>query len=165
MRCAARARSAGDRVALLLMNGAEFIESFFAVAKIGAVNVAELNWRLVADELEFILKDAGATVLLYARTSRRWSPSCNVAAQDRPAQLGAGGRRGPRLSRWTTTPGWGRSGSDEPSLAGADDDLLFIMYTSGTTGLPKGVMHGHRRCCGRCSRCRPRPTCATRTAS
>ena len=54
----------GDRVALLLMNGAEFIESFFAVAKIGAVNVP-LNWRLVADELEFILKDSGATVLLY----------------------------------------------------------------------------------------------------
>ena len=55
----------GDRVALLLMNGAEFIESFFAVAKVGAVNVP-LNWRLVADELEFILKDSGATVLIYS---------------------------------------------------------------------------------------------------
>lgn len=44
---------AGERVALLLMNGAEFIESFFALAKIGAVSVP-LNWRLVADELEFI---------------------------------------------------------------------------------------------------------------
>lgn len=54
----------GDRIALLLMNGAEFVESFFAVGKIGAVNVP-LNWRLVADELEFILKDSGATVLIY----------------------------------------------------------------------------------------------------
>ena len=44
----------GDRVGLLLMNGKEFVETFFAVAKIGAVNVP-LNWRLVADELEFIL--------------------------------------------------------------------------------------------------------------
>ena len=53
--------SHGDRVGLLLMNGKEFIESFFAVAKIGGVNVP-LNWRLVADELEFILHDAGVTV-------------------------------------------------------------------------------------------------------
>ncbi|MFP8873846.1 MAG: AMP-binding protein, partial [Myxococcota bacterium] len=55
----------GDRVGLLLMNGVEFIESFFAVAKIGAVNVP-LNWRLVADELEFIISDAGAKVLIFS---------------------------------------------------------------------------------------------------
>ena len=55
----------GDRVALLMMNGAEFVESFFAIAKIGGVNVP-LNWRLVADELEFILADAGATVLIFS---------------------------------------------------------------------------------------------------
>ena len=53
----------GDRVGLLLMNGTEFVEAFFGVGKIGAVNVP-LNWRLVADELEFILSDAGCTVLL-----------------------------------------------------------------------------------------------------
>jgi acyl-CoA synthetase (AMP-forming)/AMP-acid ligase II len=75
----------GDRVALLLMNGAEFIESFLAVAKIGAVNVP-LNWRLLADELEFILKDSGATVLLYAD---HFAPG----RQDRRALLGAAGRR------------------------------------------------------------------------
>ena len=55
----------GDRVGLLLMNGKEFVETFFADAKIGAVNVP-LNWRLVADELEFILDDAGTTVLLFS---------------------------------------------------------------------------------------------------
>ena len=50
----------GDRVALLMMNGAEYIESFFAIARIGAI-VVPLNWRLVADELAFILSDSGAT--------------------------------------------------------------------------------------------------------
>ena len=54
----------GERVALLLMNGAEFVESFFALAKIGAV-IVPLNWRLVPDELAFILKDSGARVLVY----------------------------------------------------------------------------------------------------
>jgi O-succinylbenzoate-CoA ligase len=133
----------GDRVALLLMNGAEFIESFFAVAKIGAVNVP-LNWRLVADELEFILKDSGATVLLY---DQNFAP---VVAELE--------RRGDKtdLRTWVQVggtvptfaldyPAWmGAMPSGEPRFAGADDDLLFIMYTSGTTGLPKGVMHSHR---------------------
>jgi acyl-CoA synthetase (AMP-forming)/AMP-acid ligase II len=53
----------GDRVALLMMNCHEFVTSFFAIAKIGAV-IVPLNWRLVPDELEFIVKDAGATVLI-----------------------------------------------------------------------------------------------------
>ena len=54
----------GERVALLLMNSPEFVELFFALGKIGAV-VVPLNWRLVADELEFILKDSGATRLVF----------------------------------------------------------------------------------------------------
>ncbi|MEI8287170.1 MAG: AMP-binding protein, partial [Actinomycetes bacterium] len=59
----ARGVKPGDRVALLLMNSTEFITTFFAIAKIGAV-VVPLNWRLVSDELEFILKDSGTTVLV-----------------------------------------------------------------------------------------------------
>ena len=47
----------GDRVALALMNSVEFIEAFFAIAKIGGV-IVPLNWRLVSNELEFILKDS-----------------------------------------------------------------------------------------------------------
>ncbi len=144
MRCWRAGVKPGDRVALLMMNGAEFIESFFAVAKIGAVNVP-LNWRLVADELEFILKDAGATVhAVSTKASRRWSPSCSAAASAPTCVAGcrSAARRPP--SPWATTRGWARQASDEPEAAGFDDDLLFIMYTSGTTGLPKGVMHTHR---------------------
>ena len=49
----------GDRVAILMMNSTEYVESFYGLAKIGAI-IVPLNWRLVADELSFILKDAGA---------------------------------------------------------------------------------------------------------
>jgi len=132
----------GDRVGLLLMNGVEFVESFFGAAKIGAVNVP-LNWRLVADELEFILHDAGVTVLIFG------SDFAEVAAELRS--------RGDKtkITQWIQVggestdgvddyDGWmGAASTDEPDAAGIADDLVFIMYTSGTTGLPKGVMHSH----------------------
>ncbi len=131
----------GDRVGLLLMNGAEFIESFFAAAKVGAVNVP-LNWRLVADELEFIVGDAGTTVLIYG------AEFAEVVAELRS-------RGNTPITTWVQHGGtpadgvvdydeWIAAASDtEPQITASGDDLLFIMYTSGTTGLPKGVMHSH----------------------
>jgi len=53
----------GDRVGILLMNSPEFLEAYFALAKIGAV-VVPINWRLIPDELEFILKDSCVTSLV-----------------------------------------------------------------------------------------------------
>lgn len=131
----------GERIGLLLMNGVEFVETFFAVGKIGAVNVP-LNWRLVPDELEFILSDAGVRVLIYS-----------VEFSATAAELRARGTT--QIEHWIEVGGegsgdsldydtWIATGAAlEPEPRGSADDLLFIMYTSGTTGLPKGVMHSH----------------------
>jgi Acyl-CoA synthetases (AMP-forming)/AMP-acid ligases II len=54
----------GDRVTFLLMNSIEFMESYFALPKIGEV-VVPLKWRLVPDELDFIISDSGATRLIF----------------------------------------------------------------------------------------------------
>jgi acyl-CoA synthetase (AMP-forming)/AMP-acid ligase II len=132
----------GDRVGLLLMNGVEFVETFFAVAKIGAVNVP-LNWRLVADELEFILKDSGTTVLVF---SKEFAEVC--------AELASRGDK-TDITTWIQVEGepgdgvisydeWvGAASPNEVEAGGDGDDHVFIMYTSGTTGLPKGVIHSH----------------------
>jgi acyl-CoA synthetase (AMP-forming)/AMP-acid ligase II len=132
----------GDRVALLLMNGAEFVESFYAVGKIGAVNVP-LNWRLVPDELEFILGDSGATVLVhgaeFAAAAAELRSRGDATAIEHWIQVG-----GDAADGTVDYDNWLDAQSDaEPELAGSGDDLLFIMYTSGTTGPPKGVMHTH----------------------
>ena len=132
----------GDRVGLLLMNGQEFVESIFGLAKIGAITVP-LNWRLLADELEFILNDCGVSLLVFD------SDFCQTVEKLHAKPTG--------VKTWLQV----RAHNNELSFAKNyeqlvqpaidvspatntyDDDDLFIMYTSGTTGLPKGVVHTH----------------------
>jgi O-succinylbenzoate-CoA ligase len=135
----------GDRVAILLMNGAEFVEIFFGAAKIGGAIVA-LNWRLVADELSFILTDSGATTLIFGTPFREVVEELHSRGTD-GTQVANWIHVGEAAERPSFAVGYedmmSRSSVDEPEIGAEDDDLLYIMYTSGTTGLPKGVMHTH----------------------
>jgi acyl-CoA synthetase (AMP-forming)/AMP-acid ligase II len=134
----------GDRVALALMNSVEFLEAYFAVAKIGGI-VVPLIWRLVSDELEFILKDSGSETLIFGEEFvgmiadlhsrgdktdvKNW---LQVSADNNNSNF-AKDYEGFRNQESNT----------EPEIRAKEDDLLYIMYTSGTTGLPKGVVHSH----------------------
>ena len=135
-----------DRVALLLMNGVEYVESFFAIAKLGAI-VVPLNWRLVADELAFILKDSGAVVLVFdaelaSVVSELQRRGPDATAVQTWIQAGEDAEMPPFARSYTVLQA-GASPA-EPEVGACDEDPLYIMYPSGTTGLPKGAVHTHR---------------------
>ncbi len=138
--------SQGDRVAMLLPNCHQFVETFYGAARVGLV-VVPLNWRLVADELAFMLRDSGATVLVFA------AEYDGVVAElhDRGNDADSGTPVAEWLRVGADPPAWGRdfdalvgaAPSTPLPVTGDGDDPLFIMYTSGTTGLPKGALHTH----------------------
>jgi long-chain acyl-CoA synthetase len=134
----------GDRVAVLSANTIEWVVLFWACAVIGAADVP-LNAWWKAEELEFALRDSGAKVLCC--DPKRWAvvrdlvPTLpdleHVFVTDLDEPDGAA-RPGVDLLR-ADDPG------DLPAVAVAQDDLLAILYTSGTTGKPKGATITHRQ--------------------
>jgi acyl-CoA synthetase (AMP-forming)/AMP-acid ligase II len=130
---------AGDVVGLLSYNCTEFLETIFAANYLGAIAMP-INWRLAAPELRYILDHSEARALV-----------CDIALVDLADEAASAmGRDLARVCIAPTAPaGWTALADvrDESSIperaAAAADDLHRLMYTSGTTGRPKGVMLTH----------------------
>jgi fatty-acyl-CoA synthase len=119
----------GDRVAILSTNRPEFLTLIFACARIGAI-VVPLNWRLAPPEHGYVLRDAEAALLFAEAEFRDAVP------------------RGPALRRigfgfagdgWESYDDLLEAGGTAPE-AGVLEDPVLIVYTSGTTGRPKGAV-------------------------
>lgn len=121
------AGAAGRTVAWMMANTPEAIEVSMALARIGAVSVP-LNYRLRDDEIDLILGDSGADLLLVDPSLS----ACARALGERPEAL-------PSPAELRDRGGTGPSFREVP-----DDALATVIYTSGTTGVPKGVMRSHR---------------------
>jgi long-chain acyl-CoA synthetase len=124
----------GDRVAIIDRNGPEFFELLFGAAKLGAVLVA-VNWRLAPSEMAFIVTDSTAPVLLIGpEVIDQLDDIGELPLVRLMVALGRGSDRVAYTDWLAAQP------DDDPGVVTADDDVVVQMYTSGTTGLPKGAL-------------------------
>ena len=129
----------GDRVAVLSKNCIEYMEIFFACARVGLI-IQPLNWRLGDDELHRIIEDGNPTVIIHAGeyTVLKQQLENNIGV-DHWLSFGheSDGSYETLLSQSSAT---------EPSISAqiGDDDPVMILYTGGTTGKSKGALHSHK---------------------
>jgi acyl-CoA synthetase (AMP-forming)/AMP-acid ligase II len=133
----------GDRIAYLGKNSDHYFELLFGAAKAGVV-MAPIGWRLAPPEVAYIVADAQAKLLFVGPEVE------DLAAQIAPDLAGVKliamepGSRG-----WPTYGDWRDAQPDtDPELPVAPDDVAVQLYTSGTTGRPKGAMLSHRNILG-----------------
>ncbi|GAA5077594.1 long-chain fatty acid--CoA ligase [Streptomyces similanensis] len=129
----------GDRVAYLGPNHPAFLETLFAAGALGAVFVP-LNTRLAAPELAFNLTDSGSTVLVHAPEQAETARTAAAEAGVRHRIAVAGPDEDGALGYEELLAGAEAGPLDE---AVAPEEPCMIMYTSGTTGRPKGAVLSH----------------------
>jgi acyl-CoA synthetase (AMP-forming)/AMP-acid ligase II len=132
----------GERVALLLPTGIDLLEAYGACEKLGLIAVP-MNMRLHAREVALILSDCEPAAMLY---DARF-PAIVPVAGEQPASLRLiASVNGAPLERGTLDYDTllSNAATAEPDAAALAEDPLYLYYTSGTTGTPKGVLQTHR---------------------
>ena len=147
----------GDHVSLWLNNRAEWIILMYALAKVGAVQVP-VNTRFRTNDLEYVLRQSDSAMLITHDTSGPIDyldmvrqvvdlPDDRSFPELRHVVIVGDGDYEDTVS-WASALTRSQTVSDADLAARADavdpDDPVFMMYTSGTTGFPKGVLHDHR---------------------
>jgi len=131
----------GDRVAIGMRNFPEWVVAFAAITSIGSISVS-LNAWWTEEELDYALADSGTKVLI-ADGERvvRTASACDRLGIDVVVVRSEPAAGGPAVDRWEDVV---RPGAPLPEVAVGPDDDATILYTSGTTGRPKGAVSTNR---------------------
>lgn len=123
----------GDKIAILCKNNENVVATFFGAAKIGVITVMA-NWRLQPAELQYILTHSDAKLVVYDEI---FQTVIDELKGQIPAKLFISKNTSPSFEAI-----WGNK-VEEPVYASGGDEPILIMYTSGTTGKPKGALLSH----------------------
>jgi acyl-coenzyme A synthetase/AMP-(fatty) acid ligase len=129
----------GDRVLVRLPNSIDYPTAFLGAMKRGAIAVPT-STLLTPDEVRYLVEDSGATALVIDAAA--WKAM-------RGTLEGAGNLRHVILGGADLERALAASAKIEPAERTRPDDPAYLVYTSGTTGYPKGVLHSHRSLIGR----------------
>ncbi len=131
----------GDRVGIAMRNLPEWTIAFGAIVSVGAVSVS-LNAWWTQEELEYAINDAGLSVLIAdaERVARAEAPCERAGVPILGVRLDESASFGPRVERWADLV---VRGLPMPDVALRPELDATILYTSGTTGMPKGAVSTH----------------------
>jgi long-chain acyl-CoA synthetase len=127
-----------ERVAVLDKNAPEYFTFLLGASMTNAVTLA-VNWRLAPREMEYILNHAETRVLLVGEEFLPHLEKMELETVQRVVRLGGGDSVHLHYSDWIAC-----QEPSDPQVASAPEDACYQLYTSGTTGLPKGVELTHR---------------------
>ena len=130
----------GDRVAVAMRNFPEWVMSFASIISVGAINVSMNSWW-TEDEMDFALEDSGATVLICDQQRFDIGAASCVKKNIKVLEVRAEKPLPAGVDKWEEVLPLGDA---HPGADIQPDDDATILYTSGTTGRPKGAVSTHR---------------------
>ena len=137
----------GDKIGIFMNDRLECLEILFAANKIGAVWIP-FNYMFIAEEVKRQLEHSGPKLLFFDEDAAGVIENLEKIGSDVEKYIAVGGKKSTAYTPYESLMKNSSEEEPKPQEEISSEDLAGIVYTSGTTGLPKGAMHTHRTLLG-----------------